>query len=79
MALYFMAEGVQTGGLKKFEYTHREIYELEPERRDDIRKAYTIYDSRRKKEKRNRVKFWIILCIIVLILVGFFIYQQIKP
>jgi len=67
-----MAEQVQTGGVMRFRYERKQAEpELDPDDKREIRAAYGAYYERKRKEKRNKIVFWIILCLILLFLIGF--------
>jgi hypothetical protein len=71
-----MAEQVQTGGLKQFKYDRYNQPELDPERRNAIEIGYAEADERKKKERRNKMIFWVVVGLIVLIIVGYFLLKR---
>jgi hypothetical protein len=68
-----MAEEVSTGGLKKFSYGSDNRLKLDNERKSAIATGYEQYDSRKAREKRNRMIFWIVAGLVVL--AGFGIWK----
>lgn len=67
-----MAEDVSTGGLIKFRYEKGNETRLSEEKKNAIREAYAAAEERKRKERRNRILFWIIglvglllLCVLV--------------
>ncbi len=72
-----MAEDVSTGGLMKFRYEKERESKLSDVRKKEIREAYARADERKKREKRNRIIFWIIGLvglILLFVLTGIFVF-----
>ena len=63
-----MAERIQTGGLKIFDYRKSEKKNLTEEQKREIQEAYSKYDERKKREKTRR--FILILLAIILLVAG---------
>jgi hypothetical protein len=61
-----MVEGVETGGLKRFDYSKLERGKLSDEERRGIKEAYGDYHRRRKKERLLRM----ILIVLFLVVFG---------
>jgi len=68
-----MAERVETGGLKSFNYNDSNL-ELDEERKRAIEEGYAQAAERKKREKRNRMILWIVVAMIVLGIIGFLVY-----
>lgn len=71
-----MAEQVQTGGLMQFRYDKQRQAELDPERRKGIAEGYAQAEERERKEKRNKIIFWIILVLIILAILGYILIKN---
>ncbi len=71
-----MAEQVQTGGLMQFHYDRQKQSELDPERRKAINEGYSIAEGRERKEKRNKIAFWIIIALFVLLILGYLLIKK---
>ena len=71
-----MAEQVQTGGLVEFRYDKQRQTELDPDRRKAIAEGYVEADERKRKEKRNKIIFWVILALIVILVFGYFLLKN---
>jgi cell division septal protein FtsQ len=65
-----MAEDVSTGGLIKFRYEKGNETRLSDEKKSEIRDAYAAAEERKRKERRNRILFWIIGILVGLGIVG---------
>jgi len=66
-----MAEDVQTGGLIKFRYGKGDSSpRLDEKRKRGIQDAYAQFHERKALEKRNKMIFWV-LALIVLVILGF--------
>jgi len=65
-----MAEDVQTGGLMRFRYGKDSSSKLDDDRKREIREAYALADERKAREKRNRIIFWVLMLIALIILGG---------
>ena len=70
-----MAEEVSTGGLVRFRYEKGRESELSKEKKKEIREAYAQADERKRRERRNRILFWIIGIIDFLSLLGLGIWK----
>jgi UDP-N-acetylmuramyl pentapeptide phosphotransferase/UDP-N-acetylglucosamine-1-phosphate transferase len=70
-----MAEDVSTGGLVRFRYEKESESKLSDERRKEIREAYARADERKRREKRNRIIFWIIGLVILLVVLLLALYR----
>ena len=64
-----MAEEVSTGGLKSFRYSKVKT-ELDEERKRAIAQGYEQYYERKTRERRNKLIFWIIGFILLLVIVS---------
>ncbi len=65
-----MAEGVETGGLMRFEYSKGERKRLGKKEKKEIEGAYDKYYERRTKEKkRKRIVWGVVIILLILILV----------
>lgn len=62
-----MAEEVSTGGLVRFRYEKGASSGLSDARKKEIREAYARADERKRRERRNRIIFWIIGLVILLV------------
>lgn len=71
-----MTEQVQTGGVMHFRYDKQSQSGLDPERRNAISEGYAQAERREEREKRNKLIFWIVLAIIVLLILGYFIIKR---
>ena len=71
-----MAESVQTGGLKRFDYSEQKSSKLDDGRKKAIEDAYAAAEEREKKEKKNKWIFWIILALVLLLILGYFILKS---
>ena len=71
-----MTEQVQTGGLMQFRYANQERTEIDPERRNDIEMGYAEANERKRKEKRNKIVFWIIIVLIFLLILGYILLRK---
>jgi len=69
-----MAERVETGGLKSFNYEGNNL-ELDEERRRAIEEGYAQAAERKRREKRNRIILWIVTALIVLGIIGFILLR----
>ncbi len=64
-----MAEKVNTGGVMSFDYSKAEKNrKLSKEEKEEIKKGYDAYYTRKEKERKKR--FFIILLIIVIVIAG---------
>jgi hypothetical protein len=61
-----MVEEVNTGGLKKFEYSGK-VGKLDEERKNDIAKGYEEYGVRKANERKRNIALAIV---VVLVLIG---------
>lgn len=68
-----MGEDVETGGLIKFRYEKGHQAKLSEYERNEIRDAYAKAEERKARERKNRIIFWI-LGLIGLIVVSGLIY-----
>jgi len=67
-----MAERVQTGGAKSFEYKGN-APKLDDKEKQEIEQAYQKADERKAKEKRNKIIMIIVAILILLIIIGAFV------
>lgn len=74
MLLNRMAEHVETGGLMKFKYEKGQGKGLSESERGEIRAAYARAEERKALERRNRIIFWIIGLLGLLIVSGLIYY-----
>ena len=70
-----MAESVQTGGLMQFNYADKNEGGLDPERRNAINAGYAEADIRKRKVKRNKLIFWIVIILIIIAILGYFLLK----
>jgi len=68
-------ERVETGGLMSFNYEKDNLSKLSEEQRREIKDAYRKADERRKRDKRNKIIFWIIAAIVILGIIGFILLR----
>lgn len=71
-----MTEQVQTGGMMQFHYGRQREAELDPVRRNAIQIGYAEADERKRKEKKNRIIFWIIATLVVLLILGYVLLKK---
>lgn len=64
-----MAEEVNTGGLKKFDYSIENERRLDEDEKEEIVKAYKLAYERKKKEKVRKILL-IILIVFLIVSVG---------
>lgn len=69
-----MAEDVSTGGLMRFRYGKDNSPRLDDNRKREIQEAYAQSYERKALEKRNRMIFWV-LALIVLVVLGFVVWR----
>jgi predicted nucleic acid-binding Zn ribbon protein len=69
-----MNESIQTGGLKQFGYNSKLV--LDDERKKGIEDGYILAKERKKREERNRIIFWIVVAMIILILIGYILLSN---
>lgn len=60
-----MAERVETGGVMRFDYRGEKVSKLDDGKKKEIEDAYGQYYERKKRERRNKIIFWIIVALIV--------------
>jgi len=63
-----MAERVQTGGTKVFDYRNEVRSKLGSKDKIGIKKGYAQYHDRRKHEKIKKIVFWSVVVLAVVIL-----------
>jgi hypothetical protein len=63
---------VETGGLKKFDYSGAKVAKMSVGEKKGIREAYARAGERKRREKIKRVLFWIVALLIVLGFLFFF-------
>tara|TARA_Y100000310_G_scaffold336250_1_gene420286 strand:- start:270 stop:482 length:213 start_codon:yes stop_codon:yes gene_type:complete len=61
-----MAERVQTGGVKSFDYSKRKQRKLVDSEKSEIRQAYMRAGERKQRERRNRILMWVIIALILI-------------
>ena len=71
-----MAESVQTGGLVKFDYSNGNSGKLDDERKRAIEEGYAAADERERKDKRNKIIWWVILALFLILILGYFILNR---
>ncbi|MAG27104.1 hypothetical protein CMI47_16330 [Candidatus Pacearchaeota archaeon] len=63
-----MAERVQTGGTRVFDYRNEHRSKLGLKDKAGIRKGYAQYHDRRRRERIRKIVFWSIVILAVVIL-----------
>ena len=63
-----MPERVNTGGVKSFDYSKLEDQKLSDNKKREIEDAYAKAAERKRREKRDRAVFWIIVILILIVL-----------
>ena len=71
-----MAERVNTGGLREVVYPKGYEPKLGEQQKNEIREAYERADERKRRERRNRIIFWIIGAIVLVGILGFVIFRS---
>ncbi len=61
-----MTEGVNTGGVKRFDYSKFKTGKLDEKKKKEIAEAYEQYGIRKKREKRNKIILWIVIGLVIL-------------
>ena len=62
---------METGGLKKFDYSGAKAAKMSAEEKKGIREAYARAGERKRKERLKRAVFWVVIVLFVLGLVFF--------
>ncbi len=71
-----MAEQVQTGGVMQFRYEGQKQAGLDPDRKDAIEQGYAEADERKKREKKSKTIFWIIVALVILLILGYILLKK---
>lgn len=71
-----MGEQVQTGGVMQFDYKGLNQVELDPERRNAIEEGYVRADERKRRKRMSKIKFWVIVALVVLLILGYILLKK---
>ena len=71
-----MAENVQTGGLMQFNYDSQKEASLDPERRNAINLGYAEAEERKRKERRSKIMFWIVIVLVIIGILGYILLKR---
>jgi len=69
-----MGEDVETGGLMRFRYDKGSGRKISESERNEIREAYARAEERKARERRNRIIFWIVGLIGLMVASGLIYY-----
>lgn len=70
-----MAEGVNTGGIIKFQYGKDYNPRFSEEQRQEIKDAYQASYERKAREKRNKIILYAIIAIIIVAIIGYLVFK----
>jgi hypothetical protein len=70
-----MVVRVETGGMKTFDYSKIEKRELSSDKKRQISEAYGKYYERKRRDKKNKIIFWILVSLGVILLAYFFLLR----
>jgi len=70
-----MAERVNTGGLKSFNYQSKKQQKLDKERKKEIELGYQQYYERKAIERKNKIIVYAIGIILLIIVGGYLVFR----